>query len=173
MLVLGLLFSFVQAQDKDMDKDEARAVKAKSAEKEKGKSAGKGSVGTAGPNSSSRIQDAGKDLGNVSSDKGSDKKNQKGVTSEAPNKGHSRLSGDSRMAGTKSSSASRKPGKKGGLGGFFSRMFGGAEKVDGGKSGAVQPKGDGQDRPSGGQGQQPKGNKGAPGPKSQDDGGGR
>ena len=34
MLVLGLLFSFVQAQDRDIDKDEARNVKTKSAEKE-------------------------------------------------------------------------------------------------------------------------------------------
>ena len=52
------------------------------------------------------------------------------------------------------------------------------EKVDGGKSGAAQPAGDGQAQPSGGQGQQPqgqqpKGDKGAPAPKPQDDGGGR
>ncbi len=88
-----------------------------------------------------------------------------------------RVSGDRQLAGTQNTSASPsgKKARKGALGRVFSRIFGGGgEKVDGseGKTGA-QRASDGQDQPSGGQGQQPKGDKGAPGPKSQDDGGGR
>ena len=89
-----------------------------------------------------------------------------------------RVSGDRQLAGTKNTSASGKAVKKGGFSRIFSRIFGGggAEKVDGGKSGAAQqqPKaGDGQDRPSGNQGhQEPKGQKGPAAAKQQDDGGG-
>ena len=114
----------------------------------------------------------------------SDKKGAKGVTKGSPNMAPSaRVSGDRQLAGTQntSASASGKKARKGALGRFFSRLTGGgAEKVDGGKSGAAQPAGDGQAQPSGGQGQQPqgqqpKGDKGAPAPKPQgpDDGGGR
>ena len=93
-----------------------------------------------------------------------------------------RVSGDRQLAGTRNTSASPsgKKARKGALGRVFSRIFGGGEKVDGasagkaGKDGAAQPASGGQDRPSGGQGyQQPKGDKGAPAPKPQDDGGGR
>ena len=110
----------------------------------------------------------------------SDKKGAKGVTKGSPNMAPSaRVSGDRQLAGTQntSASASGKKARKGALGRFFSRLTGGgAEKVDGGKSGAAQPAGDGQAQPSGGQGQQPqgqqpKGDKGAPAPKQQDDGG--
>ena len=109
----------------------------------------------------------------------SDKKGAKGVTKGSPNMAPSaRVSGDRQLAGTQntSASASGKKARKGALGRFFSRLTGGGgEKVDGGKTGAVQRAGDGQDQPSSGQGQQPKGDKGAPAPKPQgpDDGGGR
>ena len=107
MLVLGLLFSFVQAQDRDIDKDEARNVKTKSAEKEKVKSAEN--------ESSSRIQDAGADLGNVSDKRGSAKKGGPG--------GKAVLSGQSSRE-TGSAAPTRKPSNKKAKGGFFSRLFG-------------------------------------------------
>ena len=92
-----------------------------------------------------------------------------------------RVSNDRQLAGTQNTSASPsgKKARKGALGRFFSRLAGGGQKVDGGgKAGAAQqPAGGGQDRPGSGQAhqepQQPKGDKGAPAPKPQDDGGGR
>ena len=106
MLVLGLLFSFVQAQDRDIDKDEARNVKTKSAEKEKVKSAEN--------ESSSRIQDAGADLGSVRDNRGSAKKGGPG--------GKAVLSGQSSRE-TGSAAPARKSSNKA-KGGFFSRLFG-------------------------------------------------
>jgi len=175
MLVLGLLVSFVQAQapSRDIDKD------VKNVRVEAKDNANK-AVG--GQDKDARLEDLEKDTQIGGSNdpniqkKGSDKKGAKGVSKGSPNMAPSaRVSGDRQLAGTKNTSASGKAVKKGGLGRIFSRIFGGAEKVDGGKTGAVQPAGDGQDQPSGGQGQQPKGDKGAPAPKPQgpDDGGGR
>ena len=188
MLVLGLLVSFVQAQapSRDIDKDAHKATKSdvKSDQNKAQDNKGAGDREHRG-----RLQDVEKDSQISGSNdpniqkKGSDKKGAKGVTKGSPNMApNARVSGDRQLAGTKNTSASGKGVKKGTLGRMFSRIFGGATKVDGGKSGAAQPKGDGQDQPSGGQGQpsgsqggqQPKGDKGAPGPKQQgpDDNGG-
>ena len=180
MLVLGLLVSFVQAQapSRDIDKDAHKATKSDVKSEAKAKdNKGAGDLETSG-----RLRDVEKDS-HGSNDpniqkKGSDKKGAKGVTKGSPNMApNARVSGDRQLAGTKNTSASGKAVKKGGFSRIFSRIFGGggAEKVDGGKSsGAVQPAGDGQDQPSGGQGQRPKGDKGAPAPKpqGQDDNGG-
>ena len=182
MLVLGLLVSFVQAQQpsRDIDKDAHKATK--DVKKEAKVKANK-AVG--GQDMDARLQDLEKDTQIGGSNdpniqkKGSDKKGAKGVTKGSPNMAPSaRVSGDRQLAGTKNTSASGKAVKKGGFSRIFSRIFGGggAEKVDGGKSGAAQqqPKaGDGQDRPSGNQGhQEPKGQKGPAAAKQQDDGGG-
>jgi len=185
MLVLGLLVSFVQAQapSRDIDKDAHKATKSDVKSEAKAKdNKGAGDLETSG-----RLRDVEKDSHGSNDQniqkKGSDKKGAKGVTKGSPNMApNARVSGDRQLAGTKNTSASGKGVKKGTLGRMFSRIFGGATKVDGGKSGAAQPKGDGQDQPSGGQGQpsgsqggqQPKGDKGAPGPKQQgpDDNGG-
>ena len=178
MLVLGLLVSFVQAQapSRDIDKDAHKATKSDV----KSESKAQDNKGAGDREHRGRLQDVEKDSQTSGSNdpniqkKGSDKKGAKGVSKGSPNMApNARVSGDRQLAGTKNTSASGKGVKKGTLGRMFSRIFGGATKVDGGKSGAAQPKGDGQDQPSGGQGQQPKGDKGAPGPKSQDDGGGR
>ena len=233
MLVLGLLVSFVQAQQppRDIDKDAHKATKdvksgaknqnkaqdkdnkatgdhdfesmqgarigedapdggpvipskvghnrdVRSEAKNQNKAPEQDNKGAGGREHRGRLQDIEEDAqSSVGADTrvSSDKKGAKGVTKGSPNMAPSaRVSGDRQLAGTKNTSASGKAVKKGGLGRIFSRIFGGAEKVDGGKSGAAQPAGDGQDQPSGGQGQQPKGDKGAPGPKPQgpDDGGG-
>ena len=185
MLVLGLLVSFVQAQQppRDIDKDAHKATKdVKSGAKNQNKAQDKDNKAT-GDHDFESMQGAriGDDMPDgVSSDydqkhetvaktgKSKAGKLEPGVAKSA------RVSGSRQLAGTKNTTASGKAVKKGGLGRIFSRIFGGAEKVDGGKSGAAQPAGDGQDQPSGGQGQQPKGDKGAPGPKpqGQDDNGG-
>ena len=184
MLVLGLLVSFVQAQQppRDIDKDAHKANKdVKSEAKHQNKAQDKDNK-AAGDHDmealqGARLQDIEGDA-QTSMTQGSAKKGAKGVTKGSPNMAPSaRVSGDRQLAGTQNTSASPsgKKARKGALGRVFSRIFGGGgEKVDGseGKTGA-QRASDGQDQPSGGQGQQPKGNKGAPGPKSQDDGGGR
>ena len=184
MLVLGLLVSFVQAQQppRDIDKDAHKANKdVKSEAKHQNKAQDKDNK-AAGDHDmealqGARLQDIEGDA-QSSATQGSAKKGAKGVTKGSPNMAPSaRVSGDRQLAGTQNTSASPsgKKARKGALGRVFSRIFGGGgEKVDGseGKTGA-QRASDGQDQPSGGQGQQPKGNKGAPGPKSQDDGGGR
>ena len=184
MLVLGLLVSFVQAQQppRDIDKDAHKANKdVKSEAKHQNKAQDKDNK-AAGDHDmealqGARLQDIEGDA-QTSATQGSAKKGAKGVTKGSPNMAPSaRVSGDRQLAGTQNTSASPsgKKARKGALGRVFSRIFGGGgEKVDGseGKTGA-QRASDGQDQPSGGQGQQPKGNKGAPGPKSQDDGGGR
>ncbi len=184
MLVLGLLVSFVQAQQppRDIDKDAHKANKdVKSEAKHQNKAQDKDNK-AAGDHDMEALQGA--RLQDIEGDaqssvtQGSAKKGAKGVTKGSPNMAPSaRVSGDRQLAGTQNTSASPsgKKARKGALGRVFSRIFGGGgEKVDGseGKTGA-QRAGDGQDQPSGGQGQQPKGDKGAPGPKSQDDGGGR
>jgi hypothetical protein len=184
MLVLGLLVSFVQAQQppRDIDKDAHKANKdVKSEAKHQNKAQDKDNK-AAGDHDMEALQGA--RLQDIEGDaqssvtQGSAKKGAKGVTKGSPNMAPSaRVSGDRQLAGTQNTSASPsgKKARKGALGRVFSRIFGGGgEKVDGseGKTGA-QRASDGQDQPSGGQGQQPKGNKGAPGPKSQDDGGGR
>jgi hypothetical protein len=185
MLVLGLLVSFVQAQQppRDIDKDAHKATKdVKSEAKNQNKAPEQDNKGAGGREHRGRLQDIEEDAqSSVGADTrvSSDKKGAKGVTKGSPNMAPSaRVSGDRQLAGTQntSASASGKKARKGALGRFFSRLTGGGgEKVDGGKTGAVQPAGDGQDQPSGGQGQQPKGDKGAPAPKPQgpDDGGGR
>ena len=187
MLVLGLLVSFVQAQQppRDIDKDAHKATKdVKSGAKNQNKAQDKDNKATGDHDFESmqgaRIGDNMPD--GVSSDYdqkhetvAKTDKGEKGVSKGSQNMTPSaRVSGSRQLAGTKNTSASGKAVKKGGLGRIFSRIFGGAEKVDGGKSGAAQPAGDGQDQPSGGQGQQPKGDKGAPAPKpqGQDDNGG-
>ena len=184
MLVLGLLVSFVQAQQppRDIDKDAHKATKdVKSGAKNQNKAPEQDNKGAGGREHRGRLQDIEEDAqSSVGADTrvSSDKKGAKGVTKGSPNMAPSaRVSGDRQLAGTQNTSASPsgKKARKGALGRVFSRIFGGGgEKVDGseGKTGA-QRASDGQDQPSGGQGQQPKGNKGAPGPKSQDDGGGR
>ena len=178
MLVLGLLVSFVQAQapSKNIDKEAHKATK--DVREEAKDKANK----TVSGQDAARIQDLeGSDV-QSSETKASAKKGKKGVTKGSPNMAPSaRVSGDRQLAGTRNTSASPsgKKARKGALGRVFSRIFGGGEKVDGasagkGKEGAAQPASGGQDRPSGGQGyQQPKGDKGAAGPKPQDDGGGR
>ena len=185
MLVLGLLVSFVQAQQppRDIDKDGHKANKdVKSEAKHQNKAQDKDNKAAGDHDMESlqgaRLQDIEGDA-QSSVTQGSAKKGAKGVTKGSPNMAPSaRVSGDRQLAGTRNTSASPsgKKARKGALGRVFSRIFGGGgEKVDGseGKTGA-QRASDGQDQPSGGQGQQqPKGNKGAPGPKSQDDGGGR
>ena len=185
MLVLGLLVSFVQAQQppRDIDKDAHKANKdVKSEAKHQNKAQDKDNKAAGDHDMESlqgaRLQDIEGDA-QSSVTQGSAKKGAKGVTKGSPNMAPSaRVSGDRQLAGTQNTSASPsgKKARKGALGRVFSRIFGGGgEKVDGseGKTGA-QRASDGQDQPSGGQGQQqPKGNKGAPGPKSQDDGGGR
>lgn len=185
MLVLGLLVSFVQAQQppRDIDKDAHKATKdVKSEAKNQNKAPEQDNKGAGGREHRGRLQDIEEDAqSSVGADTrvSSDKKGAKGVTKGSPNMAPSaRVSGDRQLAGTQntSASASGKKARKGALGRFFSRLTGGGgEKVDGGKTGAVQPAGDGQDQPSSGQGQQPKGDKGAPAPKPQgpDDGGGR
>ena len=181
MLVLGLLVSFVQAQQppRDIDKDAHKATKdVKSEAKNQNKAPEQDNKGAGGREHRGRLQDIEEDAqSSVGADTrvSSDKKGAKGVTKGSPNMAPSaRVSGDRQLAGTKNTSASGKAVKKGGFSRIFSRIFGGggAEKVDGGKSGAVQPAGDGQDQPSSGQGQRPKGDKGAPAPKPQDNGGG-
>ena len=184
MLVLGLLVSFVQAQQppRDIDKDAHKATKdVKSEAKDQNKAPEQDNKGAGGREHRGRLQDIEEDAQSsvgAETKVSSDKKGAKGVTKGSPNMAPSaRVSGDRQLAGTQNTSASPsgKKARKGALGRVFSRIFGGGgEKVDGseGKTGA-QRAGDGQDQPSGGQGQQPKGNKGAPGPKSQDDGGGR
>ena len=183
MLVLGLLVSFVQAQQppRDIDKAGNKATDVKSEAKHQNKAQDKDNK-AAGDHDMEALQGA--RLQDIEGDaqssvtQGSAKKGAKGVTKGSPNMAPSaRVSGDRQLAGTQNTSASPsgKKARKGALGRVFSRIFGGGEKVDGseGKTGA-QRASDGQDQPSGGQGQQqPKGNKGAPGPKSQDDGGGR
>ena len=178
MLVLGLLVSFVQAQapSKNIDKEAHKATK--DVREEAKDKANK----TVSGQDAARIQDLeGSDV-QSSATKGSAKKGAKGVTKGSPNMAPSaRVSGDRQLSGTRNTSASTsgKKARKGAFSRVFSRIFGGGEKVDGasagkGKEGAAQPASDGQDRPSGGQGyQQPKGDKGAAGPKPQDDGGGR
>jgi hypothetical protein len=185
MLVLGLLVSFVQAQQppRDIDKDAHKATKdVKSEAKNQNKAPEQDNKGAGGREHRGRLQDIEEDAqSSVGADTrvSSDKKGAKGVTKGSPNMAPSaRVSGDRQLAGTQntSASASGKKARKGALGRFFSRLTGGGgEKVDGGKTGAVQRAGDGQDQPSSGQGQQPKGDKGAPAPKPQgpDDGGGR
>ena len=181
MLVLGLLVSFVQEHEpsRDIDKDAHKATKdvkggAKSqnkAQDKDNKAAGDHDMNAL---QGARLQDLEGDAQSGAATQGS-AKGKGGTSKGSPNMAPSaRVSGDRQLAGTKNTSASGKAVKKGGLGRIFGRIFGGAEKVDGGKSGAAQPAGDGQDQPSGGQGQQPKGDKGAPGPKPQgpDDGGG-
>ena len=191
MLVLGLLVSFVQAQapSRDIDKDAHKASKdVKNEPKDKAANANAGKASSVlGVKEASRIGDDMPD--GVTSDYGQRHetvappsakadKGAKGVSKSSQNIGPSaRVTGDRQLAGHTDGSASQSGKKKsrGALGRVFSRIFGGGgEKVDGseGKTGA-QRASDGQDQPSGGQGQQPKGNKGAPGPKSQDDGGGR
>jgi len=184
MLVLGLLVSFVQAQQppRDIDKDAHKATNdVRSEAKNQNKAPEQDNKGAGGREHRGRLQDIEEDAqSSVGADTrvSSDKKGAKGVTKGSPNMAPSaRVSGDRQLAGTQNTSASPsgKKARKGALGRVFSRIFGGGgEKVDGsgGKTGA-QRAGDGQDQPSGGQGQQPKGDKGAPGPKSQDDGGGR
>jgi hypothetical protein len=184
MLVLGLLVSFVQAQQpsRDIDKDAHKATKdVKSEAKNQNKAPEQDNKGAGGREHRGRLQDIEEDAQSsvgAETKVSSDKKGAKGVTKGSPNMAPSaRVSGDRQLAGTQNTSASPsgKKARKGALGRVFSRIFGGGgEKVDGsgGKTGA-QRAGDGQDQPSGGQGQQPKGDKGAPGPKSQDDGGGR
>ena len=185
MLVLGLLVSFVQAQQppRDIDKDAHKATKdVKSEAKNQNKAPEQDNKGAGGREHRGRLQDIEEDAqSSVGADTrvSSDKKGAKGVTKGSPNMAPSaRVSGDRQLAGTQntSASASGKKARKGALGRFFSRLTGGGgEKVDGGKTGAVQRAGDGQDQSSSGQGQQPKGDKGAPAPKPQgpDDGGGR
>ena len=191
MLVLGLLVSFVQAQapSRDIDKDAHKATKdVKNEPKDKAANANAGkATSVLGVKEAARIGDDMPD--GVTSDYGQRHetvappsakadKGAKGVSKGSQNIGPSaRVTGDRQLAGHTDGSASQSGKKKsrGALGRVFSRIFGGGgEKVDGseGKTGA-QRASDGQDQPSGGQGQQPKGNKGAPGPKSQDDGGGR
>ena len=228
MLVLGLLVSFVQAQQppRDIDKDAHKATKdVKSGAKNQNKAQDKDNKATGDHDfeamQGSRITGDGQpDGGVVIPSKGGLKKpghkgggklepgvdassrtgdnmpdgvssdydqkhetvaktdkGEKGVSKGSQNMTPSaRVSGSRQLAGTKNTTASGKAVKKGGLGRIFSRIFGGAEKVDGGKSGAAQqqPKaGDGQDRPSGNQGhQEPKGQKGPAAAKQQDDGGG-
>ena len=171
MLVLGLLVSFVQAQQpsRDIDKDAHKATN--DVKKEAKKAPEQDNKGAGDRQHRGRLQDVEADaLSSVGAETkaSSDKKGAKGVTKGSPNMAPSaRVSGDRQLAGTKNTSASGKAVKKGGFSRIFSRIFGGggAEKVDGGKSGAVQPAGDGQ-------GQRPKGDKGAPAPKPQDNGGG-
>ena len=179
MLVLGLLVSFVQAQQppRDIDKAGNKATDVKSEAKDQNKAQDKDNKAAGDHDMNAlqgaRLQDLEGDAQSGAATQGS-AKGKGGVSSKgSPNMAPSaRVSGDRQLAGTKNTSASGKGVKKGTLGRMFSRIFGGAtKKVDGGKSGAAQPKGDGQDRPSGGQGQQPKGDKGAPAPKQQDDGG--
>ena len=181
MLVLGLLVSFVQAQQpsRDIDKDAHKATN--DVKKEAKKAPEQDNKGAGDRQHRGRLQDIEEDAqSSVGADTrvSSDKKGAKGVTKGSPNMAPSaRVSGDRQLAGTKNTSASGKAVKKGGFSRIFSRIFGGggAEKVDGGKSGAAQqqPKaGDGQDRPSGNQGhQEPKGQKGPAAAKQQDDGG--
>ena len=178
MLVLGLLVSFVQAQapSKNIDKEAHKATKDV---REEAKDKANKTVSGQG---AARLQDLEGDA-QSSETKASAKKGKKGVTKGSPNMAPSaRVSGDRQLSGTRNTSASPsgKKARKGAFSRVFSRIFGGGEKVDGasagkaGKDGAAQPASGGQDRPSGGQGyQQPKGDKGAAGPKPQDDGGGR
>ena len=186
MLVLGLLVSFVQAQQppRDIDKAGNKATDVKSEAKDQNKAQDKDNKAAGDHDMESlqgaRLQDIEGDA-QSSVTQGSAKKGAKGVTKGSPNMAPSaRVSGDRQLAGTQNTSASPsgKKARKGALGRVFSRIFGGGgEKVDGGsagKEGAAQPASDGQDQPSAGQGyQQPKGDKGAAGPKPQDDGGGR
>jgi len=184
MLVLGLLVSFVQAQQppRDIDKAGNKATDVKSEAKDQNKAQDKDNKAAGDHDMNAlqgaRLQDLEGDAQSGAATQGS-AKGKGGVSSKgSPNMAPSaRVSGDRQLAGTQNTSASPsgKKARKGALGRVFSRIFGGGgEKVDGseGKTGA-QRASDGQDQPSGGQGQQPKGNKGAPGPKSQDDGGGR
>ena len=184
MLVLGLLVSFVQAQQppRDIDKDAHKAnkdVKSEAKHQNKAQDKDNKAAGDHDMNAlqGARLQDLDGDAQSGAATQGS-AKGKGGVSKGSPNMAPSaRVSGDRQLAGTQNTSASPsgKKARKGALGRVFSRIFGGGgEKVDGseGKTGA-QRASDGQDQPSGGQGQQPKGNKGAPGPKSQDDGGGR
>lgn len=186
MLVLGLLVSFVQAQQppRDIDKAGNKATDVKSEAKDQNKAQDKDNKATGDHDMNAlqgaRLQDLDGDAQSGAATQGS-AKGKGGVSSKgSPNMAPSaRVSGDRQLAGTQNTSASPsgKKARKGALGRFFSRLTGGgAEKVDGGKSGAAQPAGDGQAQPSGGQGQQPqgqqpKGDKGAPAPKQQDDGG--
>ena len=185
MLVLGLLVSFVQAQQppRDIDKAGNKATDVKSEAKDQNKAQDKDNKATGDHDMNAlqgaRLQDLEGDAQSGAATQGS-AKGKGGVSSKgSPNMAPSaRVSGDRQLAGTQntSASASGKKARKGALGRFFSRLTGGGgEKVDGGKTGAVQRAGDGQDQPSSGQGQQPKGDKGAPAPKPQgpDDGGGR
>ena len=185
MLVLGLLVSFVQAQQppRDIDKAGNKATDVKSEAKDQNKAQDKDNKATGDHDMNAlqgaRLQDLEGDAQSGAATQGS-AKGKGGVSSKgSPNMAPSaRVSGDRQLAGTQNTSASPsgKKARKGALGRVFSRIFGGGgEKVDGseGKTGA-QRAGDGQDQPSGGQGQQPKGDKGAPGPKPQgpDDNGG-
>ena len=184
MLVLGLLVSFVQAQEpsRDIDKDAHKATKdVKGGAKTQNKAQDKDNKAAGDHDMNAlqgaRLQDLEGDAQSGAATQGS-AKGKGGTSKGSPNMAPSaRVSGDRQLAGTQntSASASGKKARKGALGRFFSRLTGGGgEKVDGGKTGAVQRAGDGQDQPSSGQGQQPKGDKGAPGPKPQgpDDGGG-
>jgi hypothetical protein len=178
------LVSFVQAQQppRDIDKAGNKATDVKSEAKDQNKAQDKDNKATGDHDMNAlqgaRLQDLEGDAQSGAATQGSAKGkggvSSKGSPNMAPSAG---VSGDRQLAGTQNTSASPsgKKARKGALGRVFSRIFGGGgEKVDGsgGKTGA-QRAGDGQDQPSGGQGQQPKGDKGAPGPKSQDDGGGR
>ena len=150
MLVLGLLVSFVQAQEpsRDIDKDAHKATKdVKGGAKTQNKAQDKDNKAAGDHDMNAlqgaRLQDLEEDAQSsvgVDTRVSSDKKGAKGVTKGSPNMAPSaRVSGDRQLAGTKNTSASGKAVKKGGLGRIFSRIFGGAEKVDGGKSASKEP----------------------------------
>ena len=152
MLVFGLLFSFVQAQEpsRDIDKEEAKNVSAQ----QKGKSAEKGSA--------SRIQDVDAELPGGSADQGSAKKGGPGGKL-APGGSSARVSSADELPGTTYNATPKKAQRKG----FFGRLFGRGKSAS--KEPAIGQSQVGQ-RPS-----QEKGDKGEPGPRVEgppDDGGG-
>ena len=167
MLVLGLLVSFVQAQEpsRDIDKDAHKATKdvkggAKSqnkAQDKDNKAAGDHDMNAL---QGARLQDLEGDAQSGAATQGS-AKGKGGTSKGSPNMAPSaRVSGDRQLAGTKNTSASGKAVKKGGLGRIFSRIFGGAQKVDGGKSASKEPAA----------GQSPGGQSPSQDPKEKDDG---
>ena len=138
MLVLGLLVSFVQAQtpSKDIDKD---AHKANKDVREEAKNKANKAVGGQDMDAA-RLQDLEGDTQSGAATQGSAKGKGGPKSKGSPNMAPSaRVSGDRQLAGTKNTSASGKAVKKGGLGRIFSRIFGGAQKVDGGKSASKEP----------------------------------
>ena len=123
MLVFGLLFSFVQAQEpsRDIDKEEAKNVSAE----QKGKSAEKGPV--------SRIQDLDAEPSPGSADLKSAKKGGPGGKL-APGGSSARVSSADELPGTTYNATPKKAQRKG----FFERLFGRGKSAS--KEPAIEPR---------------------------------